>query len=74
MFLRGTPYFLLMAYIKTPECRLADEKRRARAAKIRAGQITGLFEKGSRNVHPEIRTLIDEALAERARKSSKVES
>lgn len=63
-----------MTLIKTPEARLAEEKRRARAAKIRAGQIPGLLERGSRIVRPEIRTLIDEALAKRARESDKNEN
>ena len=56
-----------MAYIKTYGDRLADEKRRVRAAKIRAGQIPGLLEQGSNIVRPEIRALIEQALARRAR-------
>ncbi|BDV36523.1 MULTISPECIES: hypothetical protein [Methylocystis] len=58
-----------MTLIKTQAARLAEERRRIRAAKIRAGQIAGLFEKGSRKVRPEIRALIDEALAKRASES-----
>ncbi len=73
-FFHRTPYIPLMAIIKNPATRVAEEKRRARAAQIRAGQIPGLFERGSKKVRPEIRTLIDEALARRATESAKTEN
>lgn len=53
---------------------LAERKRRATAAQIRAGKVPGLFEQGSKIVRPEIRTLIDEALDKRARESGETEN
>jgi hypothetical protein len=48
--------------------RLAREKRRIRASLVKAGMLPGLFEKGGKVLRPEIRTLIDEALAKNAHK------
>jgi hypothetical protein len=50
------------------------KKRRATMAQIRAGKVQGLFEQGSKKVRPEIRTLIEEALAKRERESGKTEN
>ncbi len=35
----------------------------ARGRRIQAGTVTGLFEKDGKTIRPEVRTLIDEALA-----------
>jgi hypothetical protein len=50
--------------------RLAKATRRFRSRQIREGVVQGLLEKGTRTIRPDIRALIDAALAERTRRDA----
>ncbi len=50
---------------ETPEEAEARRAYQIRGARIRSGATPGLFEKDSKTVRPEIRALIDEAVAKR---------
>ncbi len=59
-----TPYLTLMGR-KPYELTTASIAKR-RSYQIKAGAIPGLFEKGTRKLRPEIRALIDAAVAKKA--------
>jgi len=53
--------------ISDPAQRAAYEQRQKRSLRIRAGETPGLLEKDGKSVRPDIKALIDEALARRIR-------
>lgn len=63
------PYIAVMVkrlhYDET--ARLAKTRSQLRAKMVQSGLLPGLFVKGTRTLLPEIKALIDKAVAERAR-------
>ncbi len=60
----GAPYLMLMPkkrYWRTA----ADLAKARRRRQIEAGEIRGLFEKGAKQLRPEIRALIEAAVAKK---------
>lgn len=47
--------------------RLAKARRQLRAKMVQSGMLPGLFVKGTKTLRPEIKALIDKAVAEKAR-------
>lgn len=56
-------YLMLMFRRKSPEEAAAQRAADARFRSIQSGKIKGLLEKDSRIIRPEVKALIDEALA-----------
>jgi hypothetical protein len=54
---------------QTPEQAQAKRAYVSRGARIRSGETPGLFESGAKKIRPEVRLLIDEALARRRENS-----
>ena len=49
-----------------PAAYLARTKSQVRRAQIRSGAIDGLFERGGKAIRPEVKALIEAALADRS--------
>ena len=66
----STPYLTKMRKPhQTPEQAQAKRAYVSRGARIRSGETPGLFESGAKKIRPEVRLLIDEALAKRRENS-----
>ncbi len=50
-----------------PAAYLARMKSQARRAQIRSGAIEGLFERDSKAIRPEVKAIIEAALADRSK-------